>query len=53
MIVSDLSSTVAPLVYGGLWNVNPRLIALSGGSVTLGGIILAIGYWIIERKKRV
>jgi predicted MFS family arabinose efflux permease len=44
MIISDLSSTVAPLIYGLLWGIDPHLILLSGVSVILGGIILSVGY---------
>ena len=50
MVVSDLSSTLAPLVYGFLWTIDPRLIFLSGVSAILGGIILFLGYMIIGKN---
>lgn len=50
MVISDLSSTVAPLCYGFLWGVDPRLILFSGVSVILGGIILFLGYGIFQKR---
>ncbi|MBU7022623.1 MAG: MFS transporter [Theionarchaea archaeon] len=44
MAISDLSSTVAPLVYGFLWGITPQLIMLSGIFVIAGGIVLLFGY---------
>lgn len=48
MVVSDLSSTLAPLVYGFVWTIDPHLILLSGVSVILGGIVLFLGYNLVE-----
>ena len=48
MVVSDLSSTLAPLVYGFVWTIDPHLILLSGVSVILGGIVLFLGYILVE-----
>ncbi len=50
MVISDLSSTVAPLFYGFLWGIDPRLILLSGVSVILGGIILFLGYSFLRNR---
>ena len=50
MIISDLSSTVAPLFYGLLWGIDPQLILLSGVSVIIGGIILFLGCNFFREK---